>query len=62
MISRLVVFIITIPYVLFYFWKNNKEMDRRLSEINRAIESYGIYGKYSGGSKQGPGQFKFYVL
>ena len=46
MISMLVVLVITIPFVLRYFSKNAKEMNRRMAEINRGLEPYGVCGTY----------------
>ncbi len=51
MMSMLVVLIITIPFVLRYFSKNAKEMNRRMAEINRGLEPYGVCGTYPRGSK-----------
>lgn len=58
-VSMSVVFVVTIPFVFFYLFRNHKEMQRRVSEINRILEPHGIYGKYPLGSKHGPGVFEF---
>lgn len=58
-ISMSVVFVVTIPFVFYYLFKNHKEMERRVSEFNRILLPHGIYGKYPLGSKDGPGKFEF---
>ena len=62
MISMLVVLVITIPFVLRYFSKNAKEMNRPMAEINRGLEPYGVCGPYPSGSKLGPGHFEFRTI
>ena len=61
-VSMSVVFVVTIPFVFYYLFRNHKEMGRRVSEINRILEPHGIYGKYPLGSKHGPGVFEFRAL
>ncbi len=62
MMSMLVVLVITIPFVLRYFSKKPKEMNRRMAEINRGLEPYGVRGTYPRGSKLGPGHFEFRTI
>ena len=62
MMSMLVVLVITIPFVLRYFSKNAKEMNRRMAEINRGLEPYGVCGTYPRGSRLGPGHFEFRTI
>ena len=61
-VSMSVVFVVTIPFVFYYLFRNHKEMGRRVSEINRILQPHGIYGKYPLGSKDGPGLFEFRTL
>lgn len=61
-VSMSVVFVVTIPFVFYYLFRNHNEMERRVTELNRILEPHGIYGKYPLGSKHGPGEFEFRAL
>jgi hypothetical protein len=41
-ISMSVVFVVTIPFVFYTLFKNHKEMERRVSELNRVLQPHGI--------------------
>jgi len=61
-VSMSVVFVVTIPFVFYYLFRNHKRMGLRVAELNRILEPHGIYGKYPLGSKYGPGEFEFLTL
>ena len=61
-LSMSVFFVVTIPFVFYRLFKNHREMEKRVREINRILVHHGIHGKYPLGSKDGPGSFEFLAL